>query len=38
MISQNERWRRWQLAIGVEDEQTELSDRDRRLNTALSVL
>lgn len=38
MISQKERWRRWQLAIGVEDEQNELSDRDRRLNTALSAL
>jgi len=38
MISQKERWRRWQLAIGVEDEQNELSDRDRRLNAALSAL
>ena len=38
MISQKERWRRWQLALGVEDEQNELSDRDRRLNTALSAL
>src|SRR5215471_8546820 len=38
MISQQERWRRWQLAIGVEDEQNELSDRDRRLNAALSAL
>ena len=38
MISQKERWRRWQLAVGVEDEQTELSDRDRRLNAALSAL
>jgi Mg-chelatase subunit ChlD len=38
MISQQERWRRWQLALGVDDEQNELSDRDRRLNTALSAL
>jgi len=38
MISQQERWRRWQLAIGVEGEQSELSDRDRRLNAALSAL
>jgi Mg-chelatase subunit ChlD len=38
MISQKERWRRWQLALGVEDEQNELSDRDRRLNAALSAL
>jgi Mg-chelatase subunit ChlD len=38
MITQKERWRRWQLAIGVEDEQNELSDRDRRLNAALSAL
>src|SRR3569623_1568775 len=38
MISQQERWRRWQLAVGAEDEQTELSDRDRRLNAALSAL
>jgi len=38
MISQKERWRRWQLALGVDDEQNELSDRDRRLNTALSAL
>lgn len=38
MITPKERWRRWQLAIGVEDEQTELSDRDRRLNAALSAL
>jgi hypothetical protein len=38
MISQNERWRRWQLALGVDDEQGELSDRDRRLNAALSAL
>jgi Mg-chelatase subunit ChlD len=38
MISENERRRRWQLAIGVEDEQNELSDRDRRLNAALSAL
>jgi VWA domain containing CoxE-like protein len=38
MISRQERWRRWQLAVGVEDEQNELSDRDRRLNAALSAL
>jgi Mg-chelatase subunit ChlD len=38
MISQKERWRRWQLALGVDDEQNELSERDRRLNTALSAL
>ena len=38
MISQKERWRRWQLAVGVEGEQNELSDRDRRLNAALSAL
>jgi Mg-chelatase subunit ChlD len=38
MIPQKERWRRWQLALGVDEEQSELSDRDRRLNTALSAL
>lgn len=38
MISQQERWRRWQLAVGVDDEQGELSDRDRRLHAALSAL
>lgn len=38
MISPNERWRRWQLALGVEDEQSEMSDRDHRLNQALSAL
>src|SRR5258708_39894777 len=38
MSSQKERWRGWQLVIGVEDEQNELSDRDRRLNAALSAL
>ena len=38
MISQKERWRRWQLALGVDDEKNELSVRDRRLNTALSAL
>jgi Mg-chelatase subunit ChlD len=38
MISQKERWRRWQLTLGVDDEQNELSDRDRRLNAALSAL
>jgi Mg-chelatase subunit ChlD len=38
MIAQKERWRRWQLALGVDEEQNELSDRDRRLNVALSAL
>lgn len=38
MISQKERWRRWQLALGADDAQNELSERDRRLNTALSAL
>jgi Mg-chelatase subunit ChlD len=38
MISQKERWRRWQLALSVDKEQNELSDRDRRLNAALSAL
>jgi Mg-chelatase subunit ChlD len=38
MISQKERWRRWQLALGVDDEQNDLTDRDRRLNAALSAL
>ena len=38
MIPQKERWRRWQLALGVEDEHNELSDRDRRLTAALSAL
>lgn len=38
MISQKERWRRWQLALGVDDDQNELSDRDQRLNAALSAL
>jgi hypothetical protein len=38
MISQKERGRRWQLALGVDDEPNELSERDRRLNAALSAL
>jgi Mg-chelatase subunit ChlD len=38
MIALKERWRRWQLALGVDDEQNELSDRDQRLNAALSAL
>ena len=38
MIDQKERWRRWQLALGVDEEQSELTDRDRRLNAALSAL
>jgi len=38
MISQKERGRRWRLALGVDDEPNELSDRDRRLNAALSAL
>lgn len=38
MISQHERWRRWQLVLGVEDQENELPERDRRLNAALSAL
>src|SRR5262250_2148308 len=38
MISQKERGRRWRLALGVDDEPGELSERDRRLNAALSAL
>jgi len=40
MIAQNERWRRWQLALGGDEEQEQnaLSDRDRRLGAALSAL
>jgi len=38
MISQVERWRRWQLALGVDDEQNALSESDRRLNSALAAL
>jgi hypothetical protein len=38
MISEQERRRRWELAIGVDDEKNELSDRDQRLNAALSAL
>jgi len=38
MIAQKERWRRWQLALGADEEQNDLSDRDRRLNAALSAL
>jgi len=38
MISQTERGRRWRLALGVDDEPNELSERDRRLNAALSAL
>ena len=38
-LPQNERWRRWQLALGGEDQdQTELSPDDRRLSAALSAL
>jgi hypothetical protein len=37
MISQKGHWRRWQLALGVDDQQSELSDRDRRFNAALSA-
>ncbi len=38
MIAQAERWRRWQLALGVDDEQNALSESDRRLNAALAAL
>src|SRR6516164_1116829 len=38
MISQMERGRRWRLVLGADDEPNELSDRDRRLNAALSAL
>src|SRR5215472_13756770 len=38
MLPQKERWRRWRLALGVDDEPNELSERDRRLNAALSAL
>src|SRR5690349_5190089 len=38
MITPKERSRRWQLAIGVEEGPNELSERDRRLNSALSAL
>ena len=38
MISEKERRRRWQLAVGVDDKENELSERDRRLNAALSAL
>jgi Mg-chelatase subunit ChlD len=35
--TQQERWRRWQLALGG-DEDSELTPRDRRLSAALSAL
>ena len=38
MIAPAERWRRWQLALGVDDEQNALSESDRRLNAALAAL
>ena len=38
MTSANERWRRWQLALGEEDDENGLADRDRRMNAALSAL
>lgn len=38
MMSPKERWRRWQLALGAEDESNELGERDRRLSAALSAL
>ena len=38
MISQMERGRRWRLVLGADDEPNELSERDRRLNAALSAL
>jgi hypothetical protein len=38
LIAQAERWRRWQLALGVDDEQNALGESDRRLNAALAAL
>jgi Mg-chelatase subunit ChlD len=39
MINQTERWRRWQLALGGEEQdQDVLSDQDRRLSAALTAL
>jgi Mg-chelatase subunit ChlD len=39
VISQQERWRRWQLAVGGGgEEENGLSERDRRLDSALSAL
>jgi Mg-chelatase subunit ChlD len=37
-MSDTERMRRWQLAVGAEDEDTALSDEDRRLSQALGAL
>lgn len=37
-MSNAERMRRWQLAVGAEDDETGLSDRDRRLSRALGAL
>jgi len=34
----SERQRRWQLALGADEDQNDLSERDQRLNAALSVL
>jgi Mg-chelatase subunit ChlD len=38
MISPQERGRRWQLALGTEDEDNQFNERDSRLNAALSAL
>jgi len=36
-VNRNERMRRWQLALGGDD-QSSLSERDQRLSLALSAL
>ena len=36
--TQQERWRRWQLALGGDDDDSGLSPQDRRLSAALSAL
>jgi Mg-chelatase subunit ChlD len=38
MIQQPERLRRWQLALGSDEDQSELSSDDRRLSAALTAL
>ena len=38
MIAQSERWRRWQLALGTDEEENGLSESDRRLSAALTAL
>jgi hypothetical protein len=38
MITSQERWRRWQLAVGDDARDNGLSQRDQRLNEALSAL